>query len=62
MLPKNRRPTHPGEILRYEFLEPLNLSQQLLADAIGVARVRINEVILGKRSVTPDTAFDWPSF
>lgn len=57
MLPKHRRPTHPGEILRYEFLEPLNLTQQQLANAIGVTRVRINEIILGKRSITPDTAF-----
>ena len=57
MLPKNRRPVHPGEIIRYEYLEPLNLTQQQLADAIGVTRVRINEIILGKRSVTPDTAF-----
>lgn len=57
MLPQYRQPTHPGEIIRYEFLEPLNLTQQQLADAIGVARVRINEIILGKRSVTPDTAF-----
>jgi addiction module HigA family antidote len=57
MLPKNRRPTRPGEILRYEFLEPLSLSQQQLADAIGVTRVRVNELILGKRSITPDTAF-----
>jgi addiction module HigA family antidote len=57
MLPKYRRPTHPGEIIRYEFLEPLNLTQQELADAIGVTRVRVNEIILGKRSITPDTAF-----
>ena len=57
MLPKNRQPTPPGEILRYEFLEPLNLTQQQLAEAIGVTRVRINEIILGKRAVTPDTAF-----
>jgi addiction module HigA family antidote len=62
MLPKNRRPTHPGEILRYEFLEPLNLTQQQLADAIGVTRVRINELILGKRSMTPDTAFRLAKF
>ena len=48
MLPKNRRPTHPGEILRYEFLEPLNMTQQQLADAIGVTRVRINELIARK--------------
>ena len=57
MIPKNRRPIHPGEILRFEFLEPLKLTQQQLADAIGVTRVRINEIILGKRSITPDTAF-----
>jgi len=57
MLPENRCPVHPGEILRYEFLEPLHITQQQFADAIGVTRVRINEIILGKRSVTPDTAF-----
>jgi addiction module HigA family antidote len=62
MLPKNRRPIHPGEIIRFEYLEPLNLSQQKLADAIGVTRVRINEIILGKRSVTPDTAFRLAKF
>jgi len=62
MLPKNRRPTHPGEILRFEFLEPMKLSQQQLADAVGVTRVRINEIILGKRSITPDTAFRLAKF
>jgi len=62
MLPKSRRPVHPGEIIRFEYLEPLNLTQQKLADAIGVTRVRINEIILGKRSVTPDTAFRLAKF
>jgi addiction module HigA family antidote len=57
MLPKNRRPSPPGNILKYEYLEPLRMTQQQLADAIGVTRVRINEIILGKRSITPDTAF-----
>lgn len=57
MLPKNRRPTTPGEILKHEFLIPLGMSQKQLADAIGITRVRINEVILGKRAITPDTAF-----
>ena len=57
MQPKNRRPTPPGEILRYEFLEPLGMTQLQLATAIGITRVRINEIILGKRSITPDTAF-----
>ncbi|NUM65551.1 HigA family addiction module antidote protein [candidate division KSB1 bacterium] len=62
MLPQYRQPTHPGEIIRYEFLEPLQLTQQELAEAIGVTRVRINEIILGKRSVTPDTAFRLAKF
>ncbi|MEJ2636118.1 MAG: HigA family addiction module antitoxin [Calditrichia bacterium] len=57
MLPKDRRPSHPGEIIKYEYLLPLKMTQQQLAEAIGVTRVRINEIILGKRSVTPDTAF-----
>lgn len=57
MLPKNRRPTHPGEIIRFEFLEPLNMTQQELAEALGVARTRLTEIILGKRALTPDVAF-----
>lgn len=47
---------HPGEILLTEFLEPLKLSQNQLANDIGVPPRRINEIILGKRSVTPDTS------
>lgn len=47
---------HPGEILLEEFLKPLNLSQNALARAIGVPPRRINEIVLGKRSVTADTA------
>jgi len=62
MLPKDRRPTHPGEIIRYEYLEPFKMTQQQLADSIGVTRVRINEIILGKRSITPDTAFRLAKF
>ncbi len=57
MLPKHRRPTTPGEILKYEFLEPLGMTQLQLATAIGITRVRVNEIILGKRSITTDTAF-----
>ncbi len=56
MLPKKRRPTLPGEIIRYEFLEPLGITHKQLAEALGITRVRINEIILGKRAVTPDTA------
>ncbi|MGA2937583.1 MAG: HigA family addiction module antitoxin [Syntrophobacteraceae bacterium] len=57
MLPRNRRPTHPGEILKHEFMEPMGLTQQKLAEAVGITRVRINEIVRGKRGVTPDTAF-----
>ncbi|MDT8449177.1 MAG: HigA family addiction module antitoxin [Wenzhouxiangellaceae bacterium] len=47
---------HPGEILLEEFLKPLDLSQNALARAIGVPPRRINEIVLGKRGVTADTA------
>ena len=47
---------HPGEILAEEFLVPLGLSQNALARALGVPPRRINEIVLGKRSVTADTA------
>ena len=62
MLPKDRQPTHPGEILRYEYLDELNMTQQQLADSIGITRVRLNEIILGKRAITPDTAFRLAKF
>jgi addiction module HigA family antidote len=56
MLPKKRRPTHPGEILRKDFLEPLGLSQREVAERLGVSYVRFNELVNGRRGVTPDTA------
>lgn len=46
---------HPGEILKEEFLEPLHLSQNALAQAIGVPANRINEIIRGRRGITADT-------
>ncbi len=49
-------PIHPGEILLEEFLKPMNLSQNRLALDIRVPPRRINEIVLGKRSITPDTA------
>ena len=49
-------PIHPGEVLLEEFVKPMNLSQNRLALAIGVDARRINEILLGKRSVTADTA------
>ena len=49
-------PSHPGEVLLEEFIKPMNLSQIRLAIDIGVDARRINEIVLGKRSVTADTA------
>ena len=57
MLPKNRIPSHPGEILRYEFLEPMGLTQSAFASHIGVPLQRVNEIVLGKRGVSPETAW-----
>jgi len=57
MLPNNRITTHPGEILLHEFLNPLGQSQKGLADHLGVPIQRINELVRGKRGVTPDTAW-----
>lgn len=47
---------HPGEVLLEEFLAPLQLSQNALARALGVPPRRINEIVLAKRAITPDTA------
>ncbi len=49
-------PVHPGEILMEEFLKPMGLSQNRLANDLGVPPRRINEIVLGKRRVTADTA------
>jgi addiction module HigA family antidote len=49
-------PIHPGEILDEEFLKPLSLSQNRLALALGVPARRINEIVLGKRGISADTA------
>ena len=57
MLPENRIPAHPGEILQREFLNPLTITQVAFARHIGVPTQRINEVVRGKRGVTPETAW-----
>jgi addiction module HigA family antidote len=49
-------PVHPGEILSEEFLKPMSLSQNRLALALGVPARRINEIVLGKRGISADTA------
>ncbi|HEY1084466.1 MAG TPA: HigA family addiction module antitoxin [Prosthecobacter sp.] len=64
---KKHSPIHPGEVLREDFLVPLNLTEYRLAQDIGVPPRRINEIVKGRRSVTADTAlrlsryFAWPA-
>ncbi len=57
MIPRNRVPTHPGEVLQDEFLVPLGLTQVRLAEHVGVPVQRINEIIRRKRGITPETAW-----
>ena len=57
MLPHKRTITHPGEVLQYEFLEPLEVSQSEFARHLSIPIQRVNELIRGKRGVTPDTAW-----
>ena len=55
-IPTHRNPTHPGEMLREEFLTPLGVTQRELADAIRVPFQRVNEIVNGRRGITPATA------
>jgi addiction module HigA family antidote len=57
MISTSRHPTHPGEVLKIEFLRPLRQTQAKLAEHIGVPVQRINEIIRGKRGITPETAW-----
>ncbi len=63
MVKSNRlAPVHPGEVLLEDFLTPMGLSQNRLALSIGVHPRRINEIVLGKRGVTADTALRLAKF
>ena len=55
-VPTHGSPTHPGEMLLEEFLEPLGMTQTEFAQRLGVSYPRLNELIHGKRGITPDTA------
>jgi antitoxin HigA-1 len=57
MVPKHRIPTHPGEVLREEFLKPLKMTQMRFAKHIGVSFQRVNEIVRGRRGITPETAW-----
>jgi addiction module HigA family antidote len=61
-IPTHRTPTHPGEMLIEEFLKPMGLTQRELADAIHVPYQRINEIINGRRGMTPSTALRLSKF
>ncbi|MDJ0636995.1 MAG: HigA family addiction module antitoxin [Xenococcaceae cyanobacterium MO_188.B29] len=61
-IPKYRPPTHPGEMLLKEFLEPMQITQQALAQAIGVPYQRVNELVNSKRGITPSTALRLSKF
>ncbi len=61
-VPTHRTPTHPGEMLVEEFLKPMGLTQRDLADAIHVPYQRINEIVNGKRGMTPSTALRLEKF
>lgn len=56
MLKNGMRPVHPGEVLREDYMLPLNLSSNSLAKALGVTTTRINDVVREKRGITADTA------
>lgn len=57
MLPDKRTTTHPGQILLQDFLDPLEVSQSNFARHLGIPVQRVNELIRGKRGITPDTAW-----
>ncbi|MBI4229971.1 MAG: HigA family addiction module antidote protein [Planctomycetes bacterium] len=57
MIPRSRIPTHPGEILAKEFLDPMEVTQVDLARHLGIPVQRVNEIVRGKRGVTPQTAW-----
>jgi addiction module HigA family antidote len=61
-IPTNRIPTHPGEMLLEEFLTPMGISQKDLADNIEVPYQRINEIVNGRRGITPSTALRLAKF
>jgi antitoxin HigA-1 len=56
MIPTHRIAVHPGKVLRQEFLDPMELTQASLARSVGIPLNRINELVRGKRGVTPETA------
>ena len=61
-IPTHREPTHPGDILLEEFLEPMGITQRELSEAIHVPYQRVNEIVNKKRGITPSTALRLAKF
>jgi addiction module HigA family antidote len=61
-VPTYREPTHPGKVLLEEFLKPMDLTQRGLAEGIRVPYQRVNEIVNGKRGITPSTALRLAKF
>ena len=61
-VPSNRIPTHPGEMLAKEFLEPMGITQRDLSDGIHVPYQRVNEIVNGRRGITASTALRLAKF
>jgi len=61
-IPTSRTPTHPGEMLLEEFLNPMGLTQRELADNIRVPYQRVNDLVNGRRGITPSTALRLAKF
>lgn len=57
MIPKKRVPTHPGEILLKDFLEPMKMTQVKFAKHLDISVQRVNEIVKGKRGISPETAW-----
>lgn len=62
MTARRIKPTHPGKILLEDFLEPLGMSQNALAKAIGVPAPRVNDIVRGRRGISADTALRLAKF
>lgn len=61
-IPSHREPTHPGEMLLEEFINPMGLTQRQLAEAIHVPYQRVNEIVNQRRGITPSTALRLAKF
>lgn len=57
MIPRKRQATHPGTVLLTEFLEPMGQTQKALAEHVGISVQRVNEIVRGKRGISPETAW-----